>query len=138
MPSTNVQLGLSYVDDQILNRGLSRLAEAIECIGGQLAHPYRSNYAFGLEAAILLDRIQKEFPSAFEGDHFWNTRVPGLLNTFVVTRLRQAVGDTGYHYSGMDAVETELANIPLVQRYLKGQTEEPPSCGMKCILPTSG
>jgi hypothetical protein len=137
MPSTNVQLGLSYVDDQILKRGLSRLAEAIECIGGQLAHPYRSNYAFGLEAAMLLDRIQKEFPSAFEGDHFWNTRIPGLLNMYVVSRLRQAIGNTGYHYSGMDAVETALANVPLIQRYLKGQSEEAQSCGMRCISPSS-
>jgi hypothetical protein len=74
----------------------------------------------GLEAALLLDRIQKEFPGAFEGNHFWQTRIPGSLNVYVVTRLAQALGGTGYHYSGLDAVEDALANIPLVQRYLEG------------------
>src|SRR5260370_28864601 len=35
LPSTDTQVGLFYADDQILKRGLLRLAEAIECIGGQ-------------------------------------------------------------------------------------------------------
>jgi hypothetical protein len=116
-PSTNTQIDLSYTDDVILRRGILRLAEAIECIGGQLAHPTRANYAFGLQAA-LLDRIQKEFPGPFEGNHFWRHRVPGLLNQFVVTRLRSVHG-TGYHYSGLDAVETAVANLPLVKQYLR-------------------
>jgi hypothetical protein len=116
-PSTNTQLDLSYVDNDILKRGLLRLAEAIECIGGQLAHPYRGNYTFGLEAALLLDRIQNEFPEVFEDNHFWNTRIPGAMNHYVITRLRQLHG-TGYHYSGLDAVEAALANVPLVQKYL--------------------
>lgn len=34
------------------------------------------------------------------------------MDTFVVKRLRHAYG-TGYHYSGLDAIETALANIPL-------------------------
>jgi hypothetical protein len=118
VPVTNTQLDLSYTDHEILKRGLFRLAEAIECIGGQLAHPYRGNYAFGLQAAMLLDRIQKEFPRVFESNPFWQHRVPGLLNQFVVTRLRQVHG-TGYHYIGLDAVERALANIPLVRKYLK-------------------
>jgi Domain of unknown function (DUF4365) len=119
LPSTDTQLELLYTDSHILNRGLFRLAEALDCIGGQLAHPTRGNYAFSLDAALLLDRIQKEFPGVFEGNHFWQTRVPGLLNMFVVTRLRQAYG-TGYHYSGLDAVEKALDNIPLVKKYLEG------------------
>jgi hypothetical protein len=117
---TDSQMDLSFVDDQILERGLFRLAEGIECIGGQLAHPYRGNHAFGLEAALLLDRIQKEFPGVFQGKHFWQMRVPGLLNFYVVNRLNQALGGTGgYHYSGLDAVEAALAGLPLVQKYLK-------------------
>ena len=117
-PSTNTQLDLSYPDDEVLKRGLFRLAEAIECIGGQLAHPHRDNRAFGLEAAMLLDRIQKEFRDVFEGNPFWSTRVPGLLSAYVVTRLMQAYGSR-YYYSGLDAVENALANVPLVQKYLK-------------------
>jgi hypothetical protein len=117
-PSTNTQLTLWYTDDQVLKRGLFRLAEAIECIGGQLAHPSRGNYAFGLEAALLLDRIQKEFPGVFEGHSFWDFRVPGELYTSVVNKLWQAFGATDYVYSGLDAVEEALANIPLVHTYL--------------------
>jgi len=118
MPVTNTQLDLSYIDHKILKRGLLRLAEAIECIGGQLAHPYSDNRAFGLDAAMLLDRIQREFPDVFEGNHFWQTRVPGSLNMFVITRLKEAYGN-GYHYGGLDAVETALANVPLVKKYLE-------------------
>jgi len=120
LPYTNVELGSAFVDDETIKRGIRRLAEALDCIGGQLAHPYRRKLQFGLEAALLLDRIQKEFPSAFEGDPFWKDhRVPGLMNTFVVNRLLNAHGGTGYHYSGLDAVEEAFANIPLVQKYLE-------------------
>jgi hypothetical protein len=119
-PSTDSQVDLSYVDDEILKRGLFRLAEALECIGGQLAHSYRSNYAFGLEAALLLDRIQKEFPSVFKDNRFWQHRVPGILNMSVVTRLNRALGEARYQYSGLDAVEAALGELPLVQKYLKG------------------
>jgi Domain of unknown function (DUF4365) len=119
MPSTDTQLDLSYIDQEILKRGLLRLAEAIECIGGQLAHPYTDNRAFGLEAAMLLDRIQREFPGVFKGNQFWHTRVPGSLNMFVVTALNRAYGN-GYHYSGLDAVEAALAKVPIVETYLKG------------------
>jgi hypothetical protein len=118
LPSTDTQLELGYTDNEIVKRGLFRLAEAIECIGGQLAHPYRGNLAFGLEAAMLVDRIQKEFPDVFEDNHFWQMRVPGLLSMYVVTRLRQAHG-IGYHYSGLDAVEAALADVPLVRKYLE-------------------
>jgi Domain of unknown function (DUF4365) len=117
VPSTDTQLELLYTDSQILNRGISRLAEALDCIGGQLAHPTRANYGFSLNAALLLDRLQKEFPSAFEGNHFWQTRVPGLMNMYVVTRLAQASG-AGYLYGGLDAVKEALENIPLVKKYL--------------------
>jgi hypothetical protein len=122
IPSTDIQLDLSYVDDQILSRGILRLAEAIECIGGQLAHPYRANYAFGLEAAMLLDRIQQDFSNVLQRNRFWQTRVPGSLNQYVVTRLRNALGATAYHYSGLDAVEAAFANLPLVKKYLEGGT----------------
>ena len=118
VPTTTIQGGLAFVDNKILNRGLARLAEAIECIGGQLAHPYRANKAFGLDAVLLLDRIQKEFPSAFKGDHFWQLRVPGLLHHYVVTPL-MGLHPGGYLYSGLDEVEKEIANLPLVKKYLK-------------------
>jgi len=117
LPFTNTQLDLSQPRDEDLQRGLLRLAEAIECIGGQLARRPRDNRAFGLEAALLLDRIQREFPDVFKGNPFWNMRVPGNLNQYVVSRLRQT-SENGYLYSGLDAVEAALADIPLVKQYL--------------------
>src|SRR5215471_765663 len=104
LPSTSSQLDLLYADNEVLRRGIFHLAEALDCIGGQLAHPYRGKLEFGLEAALLLDRTQKEFADVFDGSHWWNTRIPGWLNTYVVQRLRAAHG-SGYHYSGLDAVE---------------------------------
>jgi hypothetical protein len=117
MPSTTVQAGLLHVDDDILRRGIVRLAEALDCIGGQLAH--RGKLLPALEAALLLDQMQKDFSSAFDGNQWWNHRVPGWLNTLVVRRLLDHAGGAGYLYSGLDAVETRLANIPLVQKYLE-------------------
>jgi hypothetical protein len=118
-PSTaDTQLDLLHFDDELLNHGLLRLAESIDCIGGQLAH--RGKRAFGLEAALLLDRIQRDFSDALRGNHFLQQRVPGWLGTEVVTRLNQALGETGsYHYSGLDAIEKALADNPLVQKYFK-------------------
>ena len=84
MPTTNSQFDLAYVDDRVLKKGLFRLAEAIECIGGQLAHPNRNWRVFALHAAVLLDRIQQEFPDVFAGNPWWKLRVPGLLKQYVV------------------------------------------------------
>jgi hypothetical protein len=117
IPFTDTEQDLLQVLDDQIHPSLLHLAECISCIGGQLAHS--GNRAFGLEAALLLDRIQKEFPKAFEGKHFWQSRVPGWLNTEVVSRLHDALGQIGgYHYSGLDAVEEALANIPLVKKFL--------------------
>ena len=117
MPAVDSELTLGFVDDELLTPGLARLAEGIECIGGQLAHPYRDNRAFGLEAALLLDRLQKEFPKALIDDHFWKHRVPGNLGSHVVNRLQQLAGGN-YHYSGLDAVEAAIAALPIVKKYL--------------------
>ena len=130
IPTINIQGGLAFVDHKTLQRGLARLAEALDCIGGQLAHPYRGNRAFGLEAALLLDRIQKEFPTAFKGDPFWQLRVPGLMNQHVVHPL-MGLHPGGYFYSGLDAVEEAIANLPLVKNYLR----KPKRTGKKSAKP---
>jgi hypothetical protein len=116
--STTVLAGLGFIDNEVLRRGINRLAEAIECIGGQLAHSYRGNLAFGLEAAMLLDRIQKEFVEELKDNHFLATRVPGLLYQCVVGPLRELDG-SNYAYGGLDAVEKEFADLPLVKQFLK-------------------
>lgn len=69
--------------------------------------------------ALLLDRLQKEFKTVLASHPWWKTsdRVSGLLMHYVILRLHNAHGGE-YVYSGLDAVEAALANIPLVQKYL--------------------
>ncbi|PZR86010.1 MAG: hypothetical protein DLM68_10285 [Hyphomicrobiales bacterium] len=99
----------------MLKRGLFRLAEAVECIGGQLGNS--GDYAFALKAALLLDHIQTEYKDVFADNNFWRDRVPGWLGIVVNDRLNRALGDAGYLYAGLDAVEETLATDPLVQKY---------------------
>ena len=119
LPSTTVQIGASTADDDLLNRGILCLAEALDSVGGQLAHPNRGNLRAGLEAALLLDRLQKEFKTVLACHPWWkgSDRVSGLLMHYVILRLHNAHGGE-YVYSGLHAVEAALANIPLVQKYL--------------------
>jgi hypothetical protein len=118
VPTTNSQFDLAYVDDRVLKKGLFRLAEAIECIGGQLAHPNRNRRVFALHAAVLLDRIQQEFPDVFAGNPWWKLRVPGLLKQYVVRPLNEIHGKASYLYFGLDEVEAAFAKVPLVKKYL--------------------
>ena len=54
-----------------------------------------------------------------QGNRFLQGRVPGWLDTEVASRLNDVAGQVGgYHYSGLEAVEEALANIPLVKKYL--------------------
>jgi len=118
LPETGIgESGLALPDLEFLRRGLLRLAEAIECIGGQLGN--RGNLAFALEAAILLDRIQKQHSDVFAGNPSWRHRVPGLLGQIVNRRLNEALEQhTSYLYAGLDQVEKNLLNDPLVKKYL--------------------
>jgi hypothetical protein len=125
VPYADNELELTLPDVEFLNRGILQLAEAIECLGGQLGR--RGNYAFALEAALLLDRLQKEHKEVFEPHRRWQHRVPGRLGSLVNQRLNQALGDTGSHYwyRGLEAVEKLLAEHPLVIQYLRGQSLNP-------------
>ena len=97
-----------------------RLAEALECIGGQLSD---RDPAFALEAALLLDRIQKGYPKPFENDFFWRNRIPGSLGNVVLHNLNKALGveGSGYLYEGLERVEKVMADDPLIQRYSAGE-----------------
>jgi hypothetical protein len=122
LPQTGIgEVGLALPDLEFLRRGLLRLAEAIECIGGQLGQ--RGDRAFALEAALLLDRIQKEHPDVFTDNPSWRHRVPGLLGQIVNQGLNQAQGNSGYMYAGLEAVETMMANDPLIKKYLDGNLQ---------------
>jgi hypothetical protein len=102
----------------VVNRGLLRLAEALECLGGFLGN--MGDRAFALEAAMLLDRIQKEHPSIFCGRPYLQDRVSGLLGQIVNRNLNKALGqpEGGFLHAGLECVEKAIMDMPIVQRYL--------------------
>jgi len=85
VPTIDVQEERRLPNRDMLKRGLFRLAEAISCLGGQVAA--LGDRAFALQAALLLDRIQTEYEDVFAGDRFWDERCPGWLG-FEVIRAR--------------------------------------------------
>jgi hypothetical protein len=105
----------------LLQRGMLRLAEALECVGGMQGQ--RGDRAFALEAALLLDRLQTKYPEVFKDNLLWNHRIPGQLGQIVPWGLLRALGQQGgYLYAGLEAVENTIANDPLVKKYLTQTT----------------
>jgi Domain of unknown function (DUF4365) len=107
-------------EPEFLNRGLFLLAEALQCIGGQLGT--KGDLAFALEAALLLDSIQKDHVEIFENNPFWRSRVPGQIGTIVNIGLNKALerGQDTYTYAGLDTVKKMIRDDPLVRKYLAG------------------
>jgi hypothetical protein len=114
---------------ELLGRGLVRLAEALECIGGQRGN--QGDLAFALEAAVLLDRIKKDNCRLFNDYPLLRERVPGQLGMVVHTRLNKALasivkgrGDTpsNYLYAGLEAIERMWAEVPLARRFLEAES----------------
>jgi len=120
IPKENLfELGLAWAEPQLLKRGIRCLAEQIDCIGGQLGR--QGERLLALEAALLLDQLQRGHPQAFENDIRFVHRVPGLLGMIVNNGLNEALGSTGYLYAGLEAAERLLTDDPMVQRYLSQQ-----------------
>jgi hypothetical protein len=117
------EAGLAYPEPELLKRGIRCLAEGIECIGGQLG--FRGDRLIALEAALLLDRLQRTHPEAFENDLRFPHRVPGMLGTIVNHGLNRALNSTGYLYAGLEAAEKVLAEDPIIQKYLNEQRIDP-------------
>jgi Domain of unknown function (DUF4365) len=112
-----VQQGNALPPPMLLERGMLRLAEALECVGGLQGH--RGDHAFALEAALLLDRLQTKYPDVFKNNLLWRHRIPGQLGQIVLWRLLKAIGqEGGYLYAGLEAVENMMENDPIIQKYL--------------------
>jgi len=118
VPSSGIgELGNAVPDDDCLRRGILTLAEGLECIGGQLGR--RGDRRAALLAALLLDHIQKEQPSHFEGEPRWQHRVPGELGEIVCGGLNALLpSPVPYRYAGIDVVMKALVGDPLVGRFL--------------------
>ena len=111
------EMGLAEpVDRRLIKRGIARLAEALECIGGQLAQTGDRDIA--LHAELLLAKLRRKRPEAFADDPRLRLGVNGLLGTTVNRGLNAAHGPTADLFAGRDALEAAIADLPLVKRYL--------------------
>jgi hypothetical protein len=110
---------------EFLNRGLLRLAEALNCIGGQRG--MAGDRAFALEAALLLDRIQTKHADVVEVSSHLQSRVSGQIGQVVNNGLNKALGqqDGVYHYTGIEEIEKMIENCPLVKKYVADGTLPP-------------
>jgi hypothetical protein len=112
------EAGWAIPEAQFLRRGLLRLGEAAECIGGQLGR--KGDPLSALWAAVFVERIREENREAFEGSRMWrNHRVPGVLGRDVNQRLNKAAASNEYTYDGFDELKKQLSIIPLVKKYLE-------------------
>jgi len=124
MPSSIGEMGNARPEPELLRRGILSTAEAVECLGGQLA--MLEDRAGALWAALLLDHLQRSRTEAFKGEAFWQTRVPGVLGKVVCSGLSEAMPQSPeFGYAGLDAVENLVADNALVSRYLRGAGKVP-------------
>ncbi len=114
------ELGLAWAEPQHLKRSIQCLAEQVECIGGQLGR--RGERLVALEAALLLDQLQRSHAEAFENDIRFRHRLPGLLGMIVNNGINEALGSPSHLYAGVEAAERVLTNDPVIQKYLRQQT----------------
>ena len=105
------EAGNAACKPQLLDNGLLRLAEAVECIGGLMGN--RGERMLALKAALLVLEITRTHPQLFnqvprwaEGRHLG----PGLLRQVVNTRFGG--------YAGVEAVGKMIAADPQVHKYL--------------------
>jgi hypothetical protein len=116
IPSSGIGIQqLAHASPDLILRGLHSLGEAVECIGGQLA---QKDPELALKAALLLDRLQSQYPDAFKDDPLFRFRVPAFLGQFVTSRLNQAIGGNSYRYAGLEEVERRMAADSLIATYL--------------------
>jgi len=124
LPTVLGEYGYAQPPIEFIRRGVSRLAEAAECIGGQVAE---DDPELALLAALLIDRLKEKHAGAFNEAHFGREkRVPGHLGAFVTGRLNKGQPPGCYLYAGLDAIKAQIANEPLIEAYLAGDVHPRP------------
>jgi hypothetical protein len=117
LPHAQVEFTPLTLDPNLLERGILRLAESAECLGGQLFH--WGDRSGALRAALLVRHIFKIFPDAFKDQPRWAT-MSGAI-TRVLELLNEAVRDRqgpNYLYRGIDEVGKALESDPAVATFL--------------------
>ncbi len=114
------ELGYAMPEPKFLDRGIARLAESAECIGGQL---FRLGDRSGaLRALLLVYHLWKKYPEVLGNQPRWRGSIPGDLGTEVCRLLNDNVLNHpgGYLYEGLDAVLKTLESDAGVARFLGG------------------
>lgn len=119
-PGSICEVGYALPEPEFLERGILKLAESAECIGGQLFR--QGDRAGGLRATLLVYHLWKTYPEVFKKSPRWTGSLPGDMGMKICTELNDAVVDqenAPYVFRGLDQVGKALENDPVVSRFLK-------------------
>jgi hypothetical protein len=122
LPKTGIsQIGYGQPEMEFLERGILKLKESAECIGGQL---YRlGDHSGALRATLLARYLLTTYENAFKKDTLQGAMGMGDA-VFLCNALNSALDELGdrevvrYAYSGIDEVGKGLENDPIVRRFL--------------------
>jgi hypothetical protein len=121
LPGTLAESGSRFPPEgEFTDRGIATLAEAAECIGGQLG--FAGDRQAALLAALLVRHLIQSRPRVFEKLPRWlSGGIPGDIGNIVCGELNKLLGDlkNKYHFSGLDQVQEALYTNPLVKRFLR-------------------
>jgi hypothetical protein len=116
MPDTGIgELGSRAPAPKFLKRGILKLAESAECIGGQLFQ--QGDRSGALSAALLVYKLWKSYGEVFKEEPRWAGSIPGDIGG-VYAALNDEVGNSTYAYTGIDTIGNVLENDPEVKRFL--------------------
>jgi hypothetical protein len=125
LPNTGIaELGYLVLEKRFLNRGILRLAESTECIGGQLLRLGDTSGA--LRAALLVRHLCEMYPDVFKDQPRWNGTIPGEIR-LLFPRLNEALREQAgpnYIYRGIDEIGKALDNNPIVKTLLTSGEQE--------------
>ena len=118
LPNTGIgELGYAVPEPEFLERGILRLAESAECIGGQLFR--QGDRTGGLYSLLLVYHLWKAYSTVFEGQARWVGSIPGDLGSSVCQSLNDALQERqGYLFEGVDVLTKTLESDPTVKRFL--------------------
>jgi hypothetical protein len=120
IPHTGIgEVGNAVPEPQFLRRGILKLAEGGECIGGQL---FRQGDRVGaLRATLLVYHLWKTYPEVFEGSGRWTGILPGDMGMLICKELNEAAEHDetpDYVFRGLDAVEKTLEGDSVAKRFV--------------------
>ena len=124
LPKTGIsQIGYGQSEIKFLERGILKLKESAECIGGQLD---RLGDPLGaLRATLLVRYLMETYDDSFKDTPEGVTGIGDVV--FLSNALNHALDELGdrevmrYAYSAIDEIGKSLENDPIVRRFLSSK-----------------